>query len=125
MARHMAPFWCYKNIKFYCDNSSASYALINKRAKLQRRDMEFLVTKFCELSAEFHFRFWVEHIPGKENELADALSRFKTVYAKGGTMEEEWNYVPQREIVESANSILSAISRLPLNDDDPRLGLMM
>ena len=121
IAAQMAPRWEYKNIKFYIDNGTAAYALINKRAKLERRDLEYLTMKFCQLSARYHFRFWVQHIKGEENPLADALSRFKTSYKNTDLKLNEFEYIDVNNVIDTADGILSEIEKLPLNDDDPRL----
>ena len=121
LAAQLASKWEYKNIKFYIDNGTAAYALINKRAKLKRRDLEYITMKFCQLSARYHFRFWVQHIKGKENPLADALSRFKTSYKNTDLKLDEFDYIDVNKVINTADGIFEDVEKLPLNDDDPRL----
>ena len=124
MARLRCQDWQYKNIYFYCDNSAAAYAVINQRAKLSRFDLNYIVRKFAELSAQFHFRFFVKHIPGEENEVADALSRYKTGYRKGTVDVSEFTFYDSKTAINIANEIFGALLNtkiVPLNDDDPKL----
>ena len=120
MAVHMAPNWKFKHVRFYCDNRSASYALINKRAKLERRDMEYVTMKFCQLSAKYHFRFWIKPIIGDENPMADALSRFKTSYKNNALDMSELEFINVNDVIKTVDELLREIEKLPLNDDDPR-----
>ena len=120
MAVHMAVHWQYKHVQFYCDNRTAAYALINKRAKLERRDMEYVTMKFCQLSAKYHFRFWVKPIIGDENPMADALSRFKTSYKNNALDMSELDFINVNDIIDTVDELLREIEKLPLNDDDPR-----
>ena len=85
--------------------------------------MNFIINKFCELSAQYHFRFWVEHIKGKDNELADSLSRFKELYVAGQEPVQEFKYLPQQDLIEAANNVFAAFlnpKKVPLNDNDHR-----
>ena len=121
MAWLRAPDWSYKNIYFYCDNSAAAFGLINQRAALGRRDMNYIIMKFAELSAQFHFRFFIKHIPGSENEVADALSRFKTGYRRNDARMEEFKFFEDSEAIDIANQIYNDLlnfKRVPLNDGD-------
>ena len=124
MARLRCEDWNYKNIYFYCDNSTAAYGLMNQRAKLSRFDLNYIIRKFAELSAQFHFRFFVKHIPGEENEVADALSRFKSGYRFGDTDISEFQFFPSQRAIDTANNIFKELLNLrivPRNDDDPKL----
>ena len=120
MAAHMAPHWRYKHVRFYCDNKAASWALINKRANLGRRDMEYVTMRFCQLSAKYHFRFWIKNIKGEENQMADALSRFKTSYKNNVLDMSELEFLNVNDIIQTVDELLFEIEKLPLNDDDPR-----
>lgn len=69
------PLWVSKRIEFYCDNQDVVEVINSKRSKIPRvmdlvRDLTL-----CTLQHNFYFR--AVHIPGKNNEIADALSRFQ------------------------------------------------
>ena len=124
MARLRCQDWTYKNVFFYCDNSTAAYALINQRASLSRFDLNYIVRKFAELSAEYHFRFYIKHIPGEENQVADALSRFKSGYRYGETDLSDFQFYPTQSAIDIANEIYADLLNtrtVPLNDGDPKL----
>ena len=124
MARLRCQNWHYKNIYFYCDNSPASYGLMNQRAKLERRDMNYLIRKFAELSASYHFRFFIQHIPGEENQVADALSRFKNVYRHGIDDISDFQFIDTQRAIDIANEFFSDLlnpRKVPFNDGDPKL----
>ena len=121
LAAQLAPTWEFKNVKLYIDNGTAAYALINKRAKFERRDLEYMTMKFCQLSAKYHFRFWVQHIKGEDNPLADALSRFKRSYKNTDLKLNEFEYVDVNDVIKIADDMFEQIEQLPLNDDDQRL----
>ena len=118
IARLRCEDWNYKNIYFYCDNSFAAYGIINQRAKLSRRDLNYLIRKFADLSAQYHFRFFVKHIPGEENEVADSLSRFKSGY-RGNRDLTEFEFYPTQRAIDIADEIYDDLLNfhlVPLND---------
>ena len=118
----LAPNLQYKNIKIWCDNDTAVWALIKKRAPLIRRDMNFVVNKFCELSVQYHFRFWIEHIKGDDNVMADNLSRFKELYKTDQIDPTKFTFVDKSEVLKVLNDTFNEMrnfKRVPRNDDDP------
>ena len=117
-----APFWQYKNIRFWCDNDTVVWTVSKKRAPLIRRDLNYLLNKICELSATYHFRFWIEYIEGKENVVADSLSRFKEIYASKNVDVKNFDYVDSCRISTIVNQVfldLLNFKLVPRNDDDP------
>jgi len=118
---HFAPTWEFKNVKFYCDNGTVVSCLANKRAPLNRRDLHYFVDKICQLSAEFHFRFWIHHIDGDDNVLADRLSRFKQLYVVDEKDPATFSYIPATEVLAIVNGALCDLldfKRVPLNDEE-------
>ncbi len=66
--------WSTKNILFHCDNSATVHC-INKGRSNAPKIMPFL-RRLIWISACHQFVIKAEHIPGHQNETADALSRF-------------------------------------------------
>ena len=121
MAFLMKDKWKFKNIKFYCDNDVVVSSLAHQRSPLKRRDLNYLVQKFAELSARYHFRFWIADIDGKDNVLADDLSRFKSAYRNGNSTFDGYQFFDQQQAIAVANSIFKQMLDprvVPLNDDD-------
>ena len=58
-----------------CDNKNAVRALINRDIRDKRSHS--LVVQICEMAMKYHFRYYIKHIKGTTNTLADALSRLK------------------------------------------------
>ena len=67
--------WRGKSIKFWCDNYGACSIVMRKGACFRRRDLNDLMAALCEQATKMRFYFWIEHIEGKRNIIADALSR--------------------------------------------------
>lgn len=67
--------WTEKVIKIRCDNAGVCMMVRRKVACFRRRDLNALLLILCRLATKFRFYFWIEHIAGVDNKLADALSR--------------------------------------------------
>lgn len=63
-------------IEIFTDNIACKYMLMNMTAKLTRPDLQILINDICKLCVDRRIHLWMEHIPGEENKIADALSRF-------------------------------------------------
>ena len=70
--------WTGKSVTFWCDNEACVHSLIKKKCKFERGDVMSLIRIICNSANKNNFHFWINHISGKENETADALSRFMT-----------------------------------------------
>ena len=68
-----------KVVHVYTDNEACKYMLINMRAKLSRPDLQLIINEICKLCIQYEVILWVEHIPGKQNIIPDALSRNKYI----------------------------------------------
>ena len=69
------PHWTSKRIKFYCDNQGVVEVINSRRSKVPRvMDLVQDLT-LCTLKHNFYFR--AVHVPGKNNNIADSLSRFQ------------------------------------------------
>ena len=44
-------------------------------ACFRRGDLNDLMTELCEMATKYRFYFWIEHMAGEKNKIADALSR--------------------------------------------------
>lgn len=62
-------------IVFFCDNEAVVHMLIKKCAPQSRKDLQQLIRIFCFLCDATPFHFWIQHIPGDDNTIADSLSR--------------------------------------------------
>ena len=116
---YFAPKWKFKNVHLYCDNGTVVSSIANKRAPLNRRDLQYFVDRICDLSAEYHFRFWIDKIHGDDNVLADRLSRFKQLHKVGQIDPDKFDYIDNSKIISIVNDALNALldfKRVPLND---------
>ncbi|MCP4910588.1 MAG: hypothetical protein GY907_07760, partial [Bacteroidetes bacterium] len=68
----------HKIIHVYTDNEPVKWMLISMRSKLYRPDLQYLINRICRWAIKFEFNLWIEHIPGVDNVIADALSRYKS-----------------------------------------------
>ena len=68
-----------KVVHIYTDNEACKYMLIKMRAKLKRPDLQVIINEICKIFIEFEIVPWIEHIPGKDNIIPDALSRNKDI----------------------------------------------
>ncbi len=73
--RLFAAKWRHKVVKLRCDNHAVCMMLRRKAACYRRRDLNALLIEICALATANRLYFWVEHVPGVQNKLADALSR--------------------------------------------------
>ena len=67
--------WCKKRVLFYCDNEAVVAIINTKRSKCPK--IMHLVRVMTLLTLQHNFYFKAKHVPGKFNEVADALSRFQ------------------------------------------------
>ena len=67
--------WSGKAVKIWCDNNGVCSIVSRKVACFRRRDLNDLMAEMCEVATKYRFYFWIEHIAGVENKIADALSR--------------------------------------------------
>lgn len=72
-AHRWAPLWSNRKVIFFSDNSTTVNS-INKCSSRNDTVMKCLRSLFW-LSASYNFRFVAKHVPGKENALADCISR--------------------------------------------------
>ena len=72
------PLWTGKSITFWCDNQGCVDSLIKKKCQFKREDVMTLIRIITNCANKYKFHFWINHIQGKENRTADALSRFMT-----------------------------------------------
>ena len=117
----MCEKWKYKNVKLYSDNPVVVSSLIKQRAPLGRRDLHYMVVKFAELSAKYHFRYWVAGIHGDDNILADDLSRFKSAYQNNNLTFSDYEFVLASDAIAIANGVFRDLlnpSLVPLNKGD-------
>jgi hypothetical protein len=66
--------WSTKSIEFKTDNEST--VAVNKTQYSSDTHLLGLLRTLCYIAYQHNFRFRVTHIPGKENDIADRLSRF-------------------------------------------------
>ena len=114
----LAPQLKYKNLKIYCDNTTAVSSIIKKRGPLNRRDIHHIVDKICMLAVQYRFRFWIEHIAGDDNIMADRLSRFKQLYTVGEIDPSRFEYIPRRNMISQVNDVCREMlnfRKVPLN----------
>ncbi|CAC5404417.1 unnamed protein product [Mytilus coruscus] len=72
-AKRWAKCWQNKRVYIYCDNSS-TVGCINKSTSKNKLLMSFL-RKLFWMSATNNFHLVAIHLPGKQNDMADAVSR--------------------------------------------------
>ncbi|CAG2193184.1 unnamed protein product [Mytilus edulis] len=72
-AKRWAKCWQNRRVYIFCDNSS-TVSCINKCTSKNKLLMTFLRELFW-LSASYNFHLVAIHLPGKDNDMADAVSR--------------------------------------------------
>ena len=72
-ARTWGSAWTGKRIRFYCDNQAVVLSWEARRCK--EPHLMALLRNLFFVAASHHFYVHLTHLPGKTNELADALSR--------------------------------------------------
>ena len=87
-----ASFWRNKTIHVFCDNTAA-VAMLNKGTTKNPVMMQFLRQLFW-LSATFNFRIKAFHVPGRENILADDISRIHDADHLHSFLDQLQCYVP-------------------------------
>lgn len=65
-----------KWVHVYTDNDPVKWMLIKMRARLYRHDLQVLINDICQILLSNEIEMWIDHIPGKQNIAADALSRY-------------------------------------------------
>lgn len=67
------------SVLFWCDNWASVAMAIRKVACFHRRDLNDLLRELCSSVMTHGHHYWIEHIPGVKNEIADAISRDEEV----------------------------------------------
>lgn len=96
-ARLFSQKWGEKAIKFFCDNWAVCAIVTRKVACFRRPDLNDLVGELCRLATKYRFYFWIEHIKGEDNVLADALSRRKDIDREELEIELAEDVTPSRD----------------------------
>lgn len=69
---HLRGKW----VHVYTDNEPVKWFLIKMRARLARHDLQIIINEICRILLLYRIEMWIDHIPGKKNITADALSRY-------------------------------------------------
>ena len=70
-----SAWWCKKRILINCDNESTVFIINKGRSKIESI-MKFM-RKLTFIAASNNFVIHAKHVPGKDNNIADAISRFQ------------------------------------------------
>jgi hypothetical protein len=91
--------WSKKRILFHCDNA-AVVEIINKR-RSSDLPISSLMRTLCYRAALHNFDIYSEHVPGKNNVIADSLSRLqlKRFRAAAPQADEKATPVPPMSLV--------------------------
>ena len=73
-------YWSTKRIKFFCDNLGTVQIIRKGRSKVKYINKLMRQLTWC--SVKHNFCIYAEHLPGKTNVIADALSRFQIMEFK-------------------------------------------
>lgn len=68
-------FWTNKRILFYCDNAATVSIICKGRSKVLSIMLLMRRLTWCALKG--NFSIYAEHVPGKDNSIADSLSRLQ------------------------------------------------
>ena len=68
-----------QTMAIFTDNEACKWMLINMSSRLYRPDLQVLINDICRLCIKYRFHIWIQHVEGKKNIIADALSRFLPV----------------------------------------------
>ena len=68
-------YWSAKRIKFYCANLGTVQIIRKGRSKVNYINQ--LMRRLTWCSVKYNICLYAEHLPGKSNVIADALSRFQ------------------------------------------------
>ena len=93
-----------KILHIYTDNEPCKWMLINMRAQLYRPDVQELINYICKLLIDYRIQFWIDHIPGKQNVIADALSRYINL-PTGNSVNKCKHYIPTKHLLQWASRI--------------------
>ena len=74
-----------KTIHIFTDNIAVKWMLVKFRSKLSRPDCQVIINRIATICYEYYIQIWTDHIKGKDNIFADALSRY---------IEVDWNKSP-------------------------------
>ncbi len=69
------PQFSGKSIAFHCDNYASVHMVIKKCACFRRPDLNDLLAELAKIAMKYRFYIWIEHVPGKLNDVSDGLSR--------------------------------------------------
>ena len=95
----------WQSVLCFCDNQAIVHMLIKRCAPLNRPDLQHLIRIFCYLSNTVPFHFWVEHIQGENNKIADQLSRTGKSIIKSYEMKRENVCVSLKQLIVSKNFV--------------------
>ena len=111
-----------KTIHIFTDNISVKWMLVNFRSKLTRPDCQIIINRIATICYHYYIQIWTDHIKGKDNIFADALSRY---------IEVDWSKAPcpLSQKIDTTNAIQNAgnlaarynidITELDHHDIDP------
>ena len=80
--------WSRKRICFHCDNLATVHILSKRRSKTPM--IMKLMRRLTWLAAKHNFFIYSKHIPGVQNDISDALSRFQVNRFRQLAPEAEW-----------------------------------
>ena len=66
-----------KLVQIYSDHQGLVYMHKKMKSRTERPDLQILIDEICKSTMDFKYHLWLDHIPGKDNKISDALSRYK------------------------------------------------